>query len=51
MPDTAVGVRASYPESWPFYVLGEEPPHLSRKTNAKDPLAPLGLHIYLRTDP
>lgn len=45
MPDTSVGVRASYPESWPFYVLGKTPPHLSHKTNVKDPVSPLGLQV------
>lgn len=45
MPDTAVGVRASYPESWPFYVLGKKSPHLSQKTNVKEPFTPLDLQV------
>lgn len=43
MPNTAVGARASYPESWPFYVLGKKPPHLSHKTKCQRPVLPTGV--------
>lgn len=45
MPDRAAGVRASYSESWPFYVLGKKPPQLSCKTSVKEPFTPLGLRV------